>query len=70
MSQRRETRDERARPVDPSACLCAVVRLPTAVPVLIDNDAESLAQLRNRATRVTLRGSQSLRLDLRVVKVR
>jgi hypothetical protein len=41
-----------------------------ADPVLIDNDAESLAQLRHRATRVTLRGSQSLRLDLRVVKVR
>jgi hypothetical protein len=30
MSQRRETRDERARLVDPDACLCAVVRLPTA----------------------------------------
>jgi hypothetical protein len=41
-----------------------------ADPVLIDDEAESLAQLRSRATRVTLRGSQSLRLDLRVVKVR
>jgi hypothetical protein len=40
-----------------------------ADPVLIDGGDESLTQLRSHATRVTLRGSQTLTLDLKVVRV-
>jgi hypothetical protein len=38
-----------------------------ADPALIDDDEESLSRLRSRATRVTLRGSQTVTLDLAAV---
>ena len=40
-----------------------------ADPVLIDDDAESIARLRSRATRVTLRVSKVLKMDLKVVRL-
>lgn len=40
-----------------------------AVPDLLDDDPRTLPRLRGRATRVTLRPSQRLAFDLRLVRL-